>query len=201
MPPRPVANPAIRLRGRDGVPASSSRSHAESPDAGVMVAGRLRCMPTWRPPSIAGVTGSAASGTSSANYRSNSACAGPGHIKSQEKGSCGQPAARYPSADRCLALQIAAPFVVQVNPQSCVLVPGTQIALGGIMSGPCPSPAGTRFLTVFEVASIMRVSKQTVYRLVRGGHLEAAKVRGAFRIPDHALRSREHPPAVRKPGT
>jgi excisionase family DNA binding protein len=58
-------------------------------------------------------------------------------------------------------------------------------------------------LTVFEVASIMRVSKQTVYRLVRGGHLEAAKVRGAFRIPDHALtlRGREHPPAVRKPGT
>lgn len=55
------------------------------------------------------------------------------------------------------------------------------------MSGTSPSPAGTRFLTVFEVASIMRVSKQTVYRLVRDGHLEAAKVRGSFRIPDHAL--------------
>ncbi|MGC1753613.1 MAG: helix-turn-helix domain-containing protein, partial [Trebonia sp.] len=46
------------------------------------------------------------------------------------------------------------------------------------MTGTSPSSASTRFLTVFEVAAMMRVSKRTVYRLVRDGHLEAAKVRG-----------------------
>jgi excisionase family DNA binding protein len=46
------------------------------------------------------------------------------------------------------------------------------------MPGASASPAGTTFLTIFEVAAIMRVSKRTVYRLVQDGHLEAAKVRG-----------------------
>ena len=55
------------------------------------------------------------------------------------------------------------------------------------MPGVSASPAGTTFLTIFEVAAIMRVSKRTVYRLVHDGHLEAAKVRGSFRIPDHAV--------------
>jgi excisionase family DNA binding protein len=43
------------------------------------------------------------------------------------------------------------------------------------MSGASASPAGTTFLTIFEVAAIMRVSKRTVYRLVHDGHLEAAR--------------------------
>jgi excisionase family DNA binding protein len=50
-----------------------------------------------------------------------------------------------------------------------------------------PSPANTRFLTIFEVAAIMRVSKRTVYRLVHAGDLDAVKVGGSFRIPDHAV--------------
>ena len=33
-----------------------------------------------------------------------------------------------------------------------------------------------RFLTVAEVATIMRVSKMTVYRLVHSGELEAIRV-------------------------
>jgi excisionase family DNA binding protein len=55
------------------------------------------------------------------------------------------------------------------------------------MPGASASPAGNRFLTIFEVASIMRVSKRTVYRLVRDGHLEAAKIRGSFRIAEDAV--------------
>ena len=45
-----------------------------------------------------------------------------------------------------------------------------------------------RFLTVFEVAVIMRVSKRTVYRLVHAGDLEAIRVNGSYRIPEHAVR-------------
>ena len=37
--------------------------------------------------------------------------------------------------------------------------------------------------TVFEVAAIMRVSKQTVYRLVQSGDMEAIEVGGSYRIP------------------
>ena len=55
------------------------------------------------------------------------------------------------------------------------------------MPGASASPADTTFLTIFEVATIMRVSKRTVYRLVHDGHLEAAKVRESFRIPEDAV--------------
>ena len=37
-----------------------------------------------------------------------------------------------------------------------------------------------RFLTVAEVATIMRVSKMTVYRLVHSGELEAIRVGRSF---------------------
>ena len=40
--------------------------------------------------------------------------------------------------------------------------------------------AQVRFLTVAEVASIMRVSKMTVYRLVHGGELPAVRVGRSF---------------------
>jgi excisionase family DNA binding protein len=51
---------------------------------------------------------------------------------------------------------------------------------------PAPRPAAT-FLTVAEVAAIMRVSKMTVYRLVHGGELPAARVGRSFRVPRHAV--------------
>ena len=44
-----------------------------------------------------------------------------------------------------------------------------------------------RFLTVAEVASIMRVSKMTVYRLVHSGELEAIRVGRSYRIPEQAV--------------
>lgn len=43
------------------------------------------------------------------------------------------------------------------------------------------------FLTVAEVASIMSVSKMTVYRLVNSGHLPAIRVGRSFRVPEQAV--------------
>ncbi len=44
-----------------------------------------------------------------------------------------------------------------------------------------------RFLTVAEVATRMRVSKMTVYRLVHSGDLEAVRVGRSFRVPEPAV--------------
>jgi excisionase family DNA binding protein len=44
--------------------------------------------------------------------------------------------------------------------------------------------AEVRFLTVAEVAAIMRVSKMTVYRLVHAGDLPAVRVGRSFRVPE-----------------
>jgi excisionase family DNA binding protein len=46
-----------------------------------------------------------------------------------------------------------------------------------------------RFLTVAEVAAIMRVSKMTVYRLVHAGELPAVRVGRSFRVPEKAVHS------------
>jgi excisionase family DNA binding protein len=46
-----------------------------------------------------------------------------------------------------------------------------------------------QFLTVAEVAARMRVSKMTVYRLVHGGELPAARVGRSFRVPRRAVES------------
>jgi excisionase family DNA binding protein len=43
------------------------------------------------------------------------------------------------------------------------------------------------FLTVGEIASIMSVSKMTVYRLVNAGHLPAIRVGRSFRVPEQAV--------------
>ncbi len=52
---------------------------------------------------------------------------------------------------------------------------------------PVPRTAVT-FLTVAEVAAIMRVSKMTVYRLVHAGELAAVRVGRSFRVPEPAVR-------------
>ena len=41
-----------------------------------------------------------------------------------------------------------------------------------------------RFLTVQEVAQLMRVSSMTVYRLIRAGDLPAVRVGRSFRVRD-----------------
>ncbi|BBZ62724.1 DNA-binding protein [Mycolicibacterium monacense] len=44
-----------------------------------------------------------------------------------------------------------------------------------------------QFLTVAEVASLMRVSKMTVYRLVHNGELPAVRVGRSFRVHAKAV--------------
>jgi excisionase family DNA binding protein len=44
-----------------------------------------------------------------------------------------------------------------------------------------------RFLTVAEVAAVMRVSKMTVYRLFHSGELPAIRVGRSFRVPEQAV--------------
>jgi len=44
-----------------------------------------------------------------------------------------------------------------------------------------------RFLTVAEVAEVMRVSKMTVYRLVHSGELASVRVGRSFRVPERAV--------------
>jgi excisionase family DNA binding protein len=51
-----------------------------------------------------------------------------------------------------------------------------------------PAPRAVSFLTVTEVAAIMRVSKMTVYRLVHNGELAAVRVGRSFRVPEPAVR-------------
>ena len=48
-------------------------------------------------------------------------------------------------------------------------------------------PAAVTFLTVAEVAAMMRVSKMTVYRLVHAGELSAVRVGRSFRVPERAV--------------
>jgi excisionase family DNA binding protein len=68
--------------------------------------------------------------------------------------------------------------------------PGTDIPAGT----PQPVTAGTpafrpgKFLTVAEVATVMRVSKMTIYRLVWRGELENIRVGRSVRVPEEAVR-------------
>lgn len=47
--------------------------------------------------------------------------------------------------------------------------------------------AQVKFLTVAEVAALMRVSKMTVYRLVHSGELAAVQVGRSYRVPEKAV--------------
>ncbi|WP_026416370.1 helix-turn-helix domain-containing protein [Actinomadura oligospora] len=44
-----------------------------------------------------------------------------------------------------------------------------------------------QFLTVAEVAAVMRVSKMTVYRLAHAGELPSIRVGRSFRVPAAAV--------------
>ena len=44
-----------------------------------------------------------------------------------------------------------------------------------------------KFLTVSEVADVMRVSKMTVYRLVHSGELPAVRFGRSYRVPQSAV--------------
>jgi excisionase family DNA binding protein len=47
--------------------------------------------------------------------------------------------------------------------------------------------AGSRFLTVTEVAATLRVSNMTVYRLINTGSLAAIRIGKSFRIREDDL--------------
>lgn len=51
-----------------------------------------------------------------------------------------------------------------------------------------------RFLTVAEVALVMRVSRMTVYRLVHAGNLPAVRFGRSFRVPESAVLKAIEPP-------
>ncbi len=64
-------------------------------------------------------------------------------------------------------------------------------------SGAAPeggSRAPVTFLTVAEVAAMMRVSKMTVYRMVHAGDLPAVRVGRSFRVPEKAVHDYLRPP-------
>ncbi|GAB2843834.1 hypothetical protein GCM10027024_18650 [Microbacterium insulae] len=50
-----------------------------------------------------------------------------------------------------------------------------------------PELPDVRFLTVAEVAELMRVSKMTVYRLVHAGELPAVRFGRSYRVPESAV--------------
>ncbi|WP_196865598.1 MULTISPECIES: helix-turn-helix domain-containing protein [unclassified Arthrobacter] len=44
-----------------------------------------------------------------------------------------------------------------------------------------------RFVTVAEVADMMRVSKMTVYRLIHAGEMPAVRFGRSYRVPESAV--------------
>jgi excisionase family DNA binding protein len=59
--------------------------------------------------------------------------------------------------------------------------------IGRAQNGDREALADVRFLTVAEVAGVMRVSKMTVYRMVHSAELPAVRVGRSFRVPEQAV--------------
>lgn len=64
---------------------------------------------------------------------------------------------------------------------------GVESSVREMSTTPDRSLGEVRFLTVAEVAAVMRVSKMTVYRLVHNGELPAVRVGRSFRVPEQAV--------------
>ncbi|EFG76463.1 MULTISPECIES: cell division/environmental response transcriptional regulator [Mycobacterium] len=65
--------------------------------------------------------------------------------------------------------------------------PSARDSAGKRDTGPGEGQGRTQFLTVAEVAALMRVSKMTVYRLVHNGELPAVRVGRSFRVHAKAV--------------
>ncbi len=65
--------------------------------------------------------------------------------------------------------------------------PAAGSSRGAAAPRPDNSLSAVSFLTVAEVAALMRVSKMTVYRLVHSGELAAVRVGRSFRVPERAV--------------
>lgn len=48
-------------------------------------------------------------------------------------------------------------------------------------------PPAPQFLTVAEVATLTRVSRMTIYRMVHSGELPAVRVGSSYRVPRSAV--------------
>ena len=66
-------------------------------------------------------------------------------------------------------------------------LPGRDETVPPVPARPDSNLTDVRFLTVAEVAALMRVSKMTVYRLVHSGELAAVRVGRSFRVPEKAV--------------
>ena len=51
-----------------------------------------------------------------------------------------------------------------------------------------PIDPNLKFLTVAEIAAILRVSKMTVYRLIETGDITALRIGRSFRVPEDDVR-------------
>lgn len=49
--------------------------------------------------------------------------------------------------------------------------------------------ANAKFMTVTEVASMMRVSRMTVYRMIHAGDLPAVRFGRSYRVPSEAVQA------------
>lgn len=72
-------------------------------------------------------------------------------------------------------------------PQPAATQPASAAQQRPAPSAPPGPRYGGRFLTVAEVATIMRSSKLAVYRLVHSGELPAVRVGRALRVPEEAV--------------
>jgi excisionase family DNA binding protein len=64
---------------------------------------------------------------------------------------------------------------------------GPRDASASSSSVPAERLGELKFLTVAEVATLMRVSKMTVYRLVNAATLPAVRVGRSVRVPEQAV--------------
>ncbi len=65
--------------------------------------------------------------------------------------------------------------------------PGDITPTGDQPTGDQGGLSGMKFLTVAEVATLMRVSKMSVYRLIHAGELEAVRFGRSFRVSEQAV--------------
>lgn len=49
--------------------------------------------------------------------------------------------------------------------------------------------ANAKFMTVTEVADMMRVSRMTVYRMIHAGDLPAVRFGRSYRVPQEAVKA------------
>lgn len=59
----------------------------------------------------------------------------------------------------------------------------------------------SHYLTVAEVAAVLRISKMTVYRLVRAQTLASVRFGNSYRVPENAVEEYIRKAATPRPGS